>query len=202
MSISTCRTDSTTVWKGKSKRAPTKRQIHSHPGGFGRASKNAFPPEYESPTGPGKTAQAPVEVKTMAKRPPARKETGAEKTRLLKLGGEGEKLGKLAPGITSDVNTTPLGLLSPPTPCISTIRSSPTAQTTGNLTSVRTPDMPVVTTWAIFWSLPPPIANAPTVKKLAMIGCCWSIKGVALTESPVGNTAKNTSNSDPSEIAM
>jgi hypothetical protein len=177
---------STKVWKGRSNRSPGKLHTHTQPGGLGNASKYRFPPGYESPRGPWKTPQLPPDFKTIANRSPAETETGAEKTRPLKLGGDGKKGGRPAPGMVWDVSTTPFGA-PPATPCISTTRLDPGSQATGNLTSVRNPDAPAVTICASFCALLPPMASPPTL--VSMIGCCWSITGVAWAWLIVPRTA-------------
>jgi hypothetical protein len=82
---------------------------HTHPGGFGNASKYRFPATYESPTGPPKTPQVPADLKTIANRVPAVTETGVDNTKPRKLGGEGKNGGRLVPETAWDVRTTPFG---------------------------------------------------------------------------------------------
>ena len=62
--------------------------------------------------------------------------------------GSGKKLGRFEPAKLSDVKMTPLGF-SLVTPWISTVKSAD-AHAMGNLTSVRNPEIPTVTTCASF----------------------------------------------------
>src|SRR5262245_29408863 len=124
--------------------------MQTQPGAFGRESKKASPPVYESPVGPWNRPHPPVELTTIAKTSPADKGTGSERTSVLNAAPMDRTLDA---GMLSDVNTTPFGMFSS-TPCISTI-NWPVEQDTGSRIAVRNPETPAVTICASFCSLDP-----------------------------------------------
>src|SRR5262245_45008697 len=157
----------TSVWHGTSSLSPRNSHMHTQPGRFGRESKKAFPPVYESPIGPRNVLHGPVEVKTIAKTSPADRNTDSDSAIVLNVAPAN---GRLDAETLSDVNTTPFGLSSS-TAWISTFNVPVAPHNTGSRTAVRNPETPAVTTCASFCSLDPPIARLPVDGEESMINC-------------------------------
>src|SRR5262249_19490276 len=156
---------STSVLNGRSKDAPANSQLHTQtPGGLGSAMKNRLPPEYESPDGPWKMPQAPVEERTIANCVPAGICTGLEKRIELKA----PPPERLLPGTTCEAKTVPLGI-PPATLSIRTSKSERGSQLTGTCTSASFPETPAVIVCASTWSEAPPTASPPMAR--LTIGC-------------------------------